>query len=192
MCRIIFLCLIFGFITSLAFPAYGEFNLKEYRDQNKHEYGNANLTIVAKDIYYKHFYDDFSTFNEFLRETGLDKQLKEHQKIEKAQSSVNSDQLVYGYDSEYFWAILIISFVITWSVGLVPPLVIRFLIIKRPISKWATIIVITCFYIINVIFFTLLGSQNKHHAALFLVAMVSYYILRKSNKLSGLPIESRR
>lgn len=74
---------------------------------------------------------------------------------------------------------LILSFVITWIIGLTPPLLIRFLISRKPIRKWHAIGIATGFWLVNfVIFVGLMGSQSKSHFALLLIAYVSYRILK--------------
>lgn len=83
---------------------------------------------------------------------------------------------------EYWWFTLLVSFFITWGIGLIPPILVRYVIIRRPLLKpWAIGLVIF-FWIINIGIFTALGSQSKTHMALFLVAVVSYYILRVGHK----------
>jgi hypothetical protein len=80
---------------------------------------------------------------------------------------------------EYWWITLIISAILTWGIGLTPPLLIRFAFLRRPISKGWAIGTAAIFWFINIIFFTALGSTSKTHYALFLVAWASYAILRK-------------
>ena len=72
---------------------------------------------------------------------------------------------------------LIVSGVLTWGIGLTPPLLIRFAVLRRPLAKgWAWGIA-GCFLFINLVLFVALGSQNKTHFALILVAWASYAIL---------------
>ena len=80
---------------------------------------------------------------------------------------------------------LVLSFVLTWAVGLLPPILIRFVFMRRPIEKAWAIGVVFLLWLFNVIFFTALGSQSKTHAALFLVSCVSYAILRRGGKLQA-------
>jgi|GEM_PF-6873526 len=70
-----------------------------------------------------------------------------------------------------------LSFLITWIVVFMPPVLIR-AILGRPIGKKPAIGFCVVFYFINVILFTVMGSQSKSHTALFLGAWVSYYIFR--------------
>lgn len=76
-------------------------------------------------------------------------------------------------------ATLLVSFLLTWGVGLAPPVVIRFLLARRPIGKGAAIGITSIFFIFNLVLFAALGSQSKSHGALALVALASYAILRK-------------
>lgn len=71
-----------------------------------------------------------------------------------------------------------LSIVITWGIGLTPPLLIRYVFLKKPIAKKPAIIIASVFWFINLVLFVALGSRSKTHAALFLVAVASYYILR--------------
>jgi hypothetical protein len=77
---------------------------------------------------------------------------------------------------------IVASIILTWVIGLAPPLVIRYAILKRPMNKWPAIGTCASFWILNVILFTALGSQSKTHAALGLVAFASYWLLRKAEK----------
>lgn len=83
---------------------------------------------------------------------------------------------------EYWWLALIISALFTWGVGILPPILIRFVFIKRPVSKKIAILLVSVFWFLNLVFFIAIGSQSKTHGALFLVAIASYYILRKGHK----------
>lgn len=74
----------------------------------------------------------------------------------------------------------LVNLIITWGIGLLPPLAIRFLFLKRPLGKTPTMVICGIFWAVNVILFTALGSQR--HGALVLVAYVSYLILRKEGK----------
>jgi len=86
--------------------------------------------------------------------------------------------------NEYDITTIGLSLVITWGIGLLPPVLIRYAIIRRPLSKWVAIAVCAVFWFINIIIFTALGSQSKTHAALYLIAFASYWILRKEPKLA--------
>jgi len=51
-------------------------------------------------------------------------------------------------------------------------------------NKWPAIGTCAAFWLFNVILFTAFGSQSKTHAALALVAVVSYWLLRKAEKVN--------
>jgi len=78
-----------------------------------------------------------------------------------------------------------VSFLFTWVIGLTPPCLIRFVFLKRPVSKIAAVVTSGLFIVINLVVFILLGSQSKSHMALFFVAWVSYGILRISGSASS-------
>ena len=92
------------------------------------------------------------------------------------------DSIMENVFGEYWWITLIVSAILTWGVGLTPPLLIRFAFLRRPISKGWAIGTAAIFWFINIIIFTALGSTSKTHGALFLVAWASYAILRKGAK----------
>ena len=71
-------------------------------------------------------------------------------------------------------ASLILSIVFTWGLGLSIPLILRHLIFKRPLAKIWAIIIATINFILMLTAAIALGSQSKTHAALILVAFVSY------------------
>lgn len=84
---------------------------------------------------------------------------------------------------EDFTAIeIILSFIVTWAIGLIPPLLIRYAFLRRPMDKKSAIGISALFWVLNVILFTALGSKNKTHAVLLLIAYVSYWILRRERK----------
>lgn len=83
---------------------------------------------------------------------------------------------------------VIASLIVTWTIGLLPPVVIRYGVLKRAMGKGAAIGTCAFFWLFNVFLFTALGSQSKTHGALWLIAFVSYWILRKG-KTSGEEIE---
>lgn len=67
----------------------------------------------------------------------------------------------------------------TWAIGLLPPVLIRYAIMRRPVSKAEAICACIVFYFVNIFIFVALGSQSKSHAVLILIAFVSYWILRR-------------
>lgn len=76
---------------------------------------------------------------------------------------------------------LLISIIITWGIGLIPPLLIRFVILRRPISKRYAIVLVILFGLINfVIFAAIADTQGRRPGGAFiLIGFVSYWILRK-------------
>lgn len=73
--------------------------------------------------------------------------------------------------------LLAISFLMTWGVGLTPPLLIRYVFLRRPMGKRAAVLVCAMLWAFNFVFFQAMGSTSKYHGALILVALVSYWIL---------------
>ncbi|MGV8898109.1 MAG: ankyrin repeat domain-containing protein [Burkholderiaceae bacterium] len=81
------------------------------------------------------------------------------------------------YDFDLMTAVF--SVALTWAIGLTPPLVIRYAILKKRMKKWPAVGVCTFLWLFNLMLFSALGSHSKTHAALSFVALVSYWILRK-------------
>ena len=98
---------------------------------------------------------------------------------ESFNEEVSVSEIAFG---EYWWLTLIFSALLTWGVGLLPPVLVRFVFVKKSLSKKSAILFVSVFWILNLIFFIAIGSQSKAHAALFLVAWASYTILHKGYK----------
>jgi len=79
-------------------------------------------------------------------------------------------------------AILIISIILTWGIGLSVPVLIRYVFLRRPINKSPAIVVVIVLYFLQLALWTSLKSTNESHAVLYVIALVSYYILGKRNK----------
>lgn len=102
-------------------------------------------------------------------------------------STIDPMALVFG---EHWILTLVLSAILTWGIGLAPPLLVRFAFMRKPMPKGGAIAFVVVFWFINIVIFTALGSQSKTHSALFFVAMASYYILRrgaKKGKKGGTP-----
>jgi hypothetical protein len=78
--------------------------------------------------------------------------------------------------------VLIVSFIITWTIGLIPPVLIRYVFLKQPMAKKLAIVISAVFWLLNLILFISMGSGIKSHFALMIVAYVSYYILTREKK----------
>jgi len=100
-------------------------------------------------------------------------------------SSVISD--VYG---EQWVLLLIIAFFWTWGVGLAPALLIRFVFMRRPMTKGRAIVTVALWWAVMFVLGSALGSPNKPRPALTLVALASYAILRKGCKRQEGPAQT--
>ncbi len=125
-----------------------------------------HLTMSYRESERNRWLSDFPSILESFRITNI---------IGPSVSTTNPMELVLG---EHWILTLIVSAILTWSIGLTPPLLIRFVFVKRPLSKGASICIVVLFLVANIIIFTALGSESKTHGALFLVALASYYVLR--------------
>lgn len=108
---------------------------------------------------------------------------KEEQGLSKAESDFelkydSNEKVTQVYNKKS----MILFFVLTWGIGLTPPLLIRFFILKRPM-KYALsgFGVIACFWFLNILIFTFMGSTSKTHGPSLLVGFASYAILRKGS-----------
>jgi len=77
---------------------------------------------------------------------------------------------------------VVFAIVLTWVIGLTPPLAIRYAILRRPIDRWPAVGICGFFWLFNLFLFIALGSRSKSHAALMFIALISYWILRKTRK----------
>ncbi len=72
---------------------------------------------------------------------------------------------------------IISSIIITWGIGLAPPLIIRYGIRRKRMNMWPAIGTTLFFWFCSHILFSALGSRSKTHGALALIALVSYFLL---------------
>jgi hypothetical protein len=101
--------------------------------------------------------------------------------IQSASSTGSLDPMAVVF-GENWLLVLIVSTIMTWGIGLAPPLLTRFVFLRRPMPKVAAILFVVAFLLINLMIFIALGSRSKTHAGLVLVAFASYYILRAGSR----------
>ncbi|MCC7312419.1 MAG: hypothetical protein IT510_14365 [Sulfuritalea sp.] len=78
---------------------------------------------------------------------------------------------------------LLISFIFTWTVILIPPVIVRFVFVGKPIVSMNIAAAISGgLYFFNLMLFIALGSQSKTHAVLVLGAIACYNILKYETK----------
>ena len=87
---------------------------------------------------------------------------------------------------------IIVSIIFTWGVCLIWPLLVRFAIVKRPISKSRAVCLSVLFLLVNLVIAYCLGSTNKTHLPLYLVALISYTIMHKGYYKKGSDIIVRK
>jgi len=100
---------------------------------------------------------------------------------DKWNKDVSVMEVAFG---DHWGLTLIVSVLLTWGLGLLFPILVRFALVRKPLSKKVAILLVCIFWVLNLIFFIAIGSQSKTHMALFLVAIASYYILRAGHKKS--------
>lgn len=72
---------------------------------------------------------------------------------------------------------LALFFFATWTIGLSLPLLFRFVILRKPINKWVAFATAVIWWFANITFWVWMGSQSKSHTVLFVIALVTFYIL---------------
>lgn len=97
----------------------------------------------------------------------------------KPPTSTGSSFRAYFPGEDGLMVLLLLSLLVTWGIGLVPPLLIRFVFMRRAIGRGWAIGVVAFFWVFNIVLFTILGSQSNQHPALALVAVSSYAILSR-------------
>ncbi|MBC8427216.1 MAG: hypothetical protein H8E00_01010 [Deltaproteobacteria bacterium] len=125
-----------------------------------------------------------------VRLSGYNISAKSQSDSAAASTEVSTQQIKSEWYSKNSLLTLIISGILTWGIGLSPPLLLRFVILRRPImSKGWVVGIVALFWLTNIVVFTALGSTNKTHGALLLVALVSYGILRKGAKKQKVAVD---
>lgn len=80
---------------------------------------------------------------------------------------------------------IVVIFGITWCIGLIPPILIRYLILSRPMGKPFAIGTCTVFWLVAVPFLSeALGNITHTCIALTLISFVSYRILRQGKAVA--------
>ena len=77
---------------------------------------------------------------------------------------------------------MILSILFTWGLGLIIPIFLRFVFLKRPVSKIVAIPIVVVTYFVQIGLAIEISGTNKGHSLLFLVAVVAYFIMRKGCK----------
>lgn len=98
---------------------------------------------------------------------------------EKNKKKLPDDSMTAILTSDNAGSFILFWIILTWGIGLTPPLLIRFLLLRQPMEKKYALGIVGLFWFFNLLLFTALGSKSKTHFALILVALVSYSILRK-------------
>ena len=112
--------------------------------------------------------------------------------VDDPKNPANPIKEAFGYsygenlNNSGLFLVVILSIFFTWGLGLLVPILLRFFILKRPISKWVSLIVVFSVLFIQILISQAINSENRTHSALILVAFVSYWIMRKENKVKEL------
>ena len=87
---------------------------------------------------------------------------------------------------------IIVSIIFTWGVCLTWPLLVRFAIVKRPISRSRAVCLSVLFFLVNPVIAYYLGARNTSPLPLVLVTFISYAIMYKGYYKKGSDIIVRK
>lgn len=78
---------------------------------------------------------------------------------------------------------MVFSLIITWSIGLLPPIIIRYVILRKPMQKRSAVIAAVILGFVNLVIFIALGSTSTNPLPKFLIGYVTYLILQSGKSL---------
>ena len=93
-------------------------------------------------------------------------------------------------DPKFLLVSLVLSLVVTWTIGLVPPIAIRYVWAKRPLRKWEAIGTCSMFWFMNLAAFAALGATKPPTYGVSLIAFASYWLLRGEPSAKNKSIET--
>lgn len=76
----------------------------------------------------------------------------------------------------------LLDFVITWTIGLAPIFILRYVIIKEPVDKWTAIVTSVLYFFGYVLFWISMDVQSPNNFLAYLFALICYAQLRRPNK----------
>ncbi|MDY0302311.1 MAG: hypothetical protein RBR70_12695 [Arcobacter sp.] len=96
----------------------------------------------------------------------------------------STDKSIIGKDIKgvTLFITIILSVLFTWGLGLIIPILLRFVFLKRPVSIIIAIAIVVVTYFIQIGLAIEMSGTNKGHFAPFLIAIVAYFIMRKGYK----------
>ncbi len=81
------------------------------------------------------------------------------------------------------WSLTLLApSLVTWGMGLAPPLLIRFVLMRRPIGGGWALVLVALFWALHYALSTAFGGESKTFDGLVLIAIVSYLILTAGKK----------
>ncbi len=132
--------------------------------------GSASEKLILEDA--------FTSYLPVFQNIGYSILIPDKWKTEVSNTDVALSVMKDTYGENWLLTLLF-SAILTWGIGLAPPILIRFAFMKHPVSKPVALILVIFFWVFNFVLFTALGSESKTHGGLLLVAWASYAILRK-------------
>lgn len=119
---------------------------------------------------------DNEEYKESAIEASMASFIFEDREIQKSDQN-SEDRFSSAVTSEPSPTDLLFAFLFTWVVGLIVPLIFRYIVLRRPLSKSISLLIVIFVFIGQLIISLVLSSQNKAHFALLLVAWAGYSIL---------------
>jgi hypothetical protein len=92
-------------------------------------------------------------------------------------TGVNEKNLYKG-----FLSLAIVGFILTYGIGVGIPLLFRKFITKGKVDRTRAIIYSVSWYIIQIIFFSMIGSVSKTHGGSLITSIITYSLLSKRNE----------
>lgn len=84
-------------------------------------------------------------------------------------------------DSFSSFVAFIISMAITWTLGLIIPVIIRYAIVRKPMNKGVSFLIAAINFFLNLYFWIYLdmqyGGGSKTHYVQYVMACVAFYLL---------------
>ena len=126
--------------------------------------------------------DSPETFDEFMKA-----QQKAELDAKSAQAETEGSQAhIVSSVGDFGWAAALTAIALTWGVGLLPPILVRYVFLGRPLKKWPAFATVVLFWFVgSMIWFALGHTQNRLFT---LFAAASFLILRIGVKK---PLQSR-
>jgi hypothetical protein len=69
---------------------------------------------------------------------------------------------------------IVLPLIFAWGIGLALPTILRYLILKKPVSKKVALAISIAWYLVQLLLY---GSPGKTHFPLVVISVITYYVL---------------